>query len=150
MAALSRPRVFMDISIGETPAGRITIELFADHVPKTCEKYVNAFHTALSSSADNIYSFRVLCNGDDPALSYRLSPFHRVIDEFMIQGGDITKGDGTGGLSIYGTTFEDENLEWRDLDAAGLVCMANHDKDTNSSQSVPDPILSPRSHPTLP
>lgn len=92
----------------------------------------------------------MLCNGDDPALSYRLSPFHRVIDEFMIQGGDITKGDGTGGLSIYGTTFEDENLEWRDLDAAGLVCMANHDKDTNSSQSVPDPLLSPRTHPLVP
>lgn len=52
----------------------------------------------------------------------------------MVQGGDITKHDGTGGASIYGGEFEDENLHWRDIDAAGLVCMANHGKGTNSSQ----------------
>lgn len=52
MAALSRPRVFMDISVGETPAGRITIELFADHVPKTCEKCVTPLHIALTFCAD--------------------------------------------------------------------------------------------------
>lgn len=81
-------------------------------------------------------SFRVLCTSQDPKLSYALSPFHRIIDEFMIQGGDITKGDGTGGTSIYnhGGEFEDENLGWRDMDAAGLVCMANRGKHTNSSQ----------------
>jgi cyclophilin family peptidyl-prolyl cis-trans isomerase len=54
----------------------------------------------------------------------------------MIQGGDIEKGDGTGVASIYGGEFEDENLNWRELDAAGLVCSANRGKDTNGSQCV--------------
>jgi cyclophilin family peptidyl-prolyl cis-trans isomerase len=63
-----------------------------------------------------------------------MATFHRVIDEFMIQGGDITKGDGTGGTSLYGDLFEDENLGWRDIDEKGLVCMANRGPDTNSSQ----------------
>ena len=52
----------------------------------------------------------------------------------MLQGGDVTKGDGTGGMSIYGPEFEDENIGWRGIDAAGLVCMANRGKNTNSSQ----------------
>ena len=67
-------------------------------------------------------------------MSYAKSPFHRVIDEFMIQGGDIQNGDGTGTLSIYGNEFEDENLGWRDMDAAGLICSANRGRDTNGSQ----------------
>ncbi|KAJ9669822.1 peptidyl-prolyl cis-trans isomerase cpr6 [Coniosporium apollinis] len=65
-----------------------------------------------------------------------MSPFHRIIDEFMIQGGDITKGDGTGGDSIYGGEFEDENIGWREIDTAGLVCMANRGKNTNSSHNL--------------
>ncbi|THW74288.1 hypothetical protein D6D19_04939 [Aureobasidium pullulans] len=116
MAAPHRPRVFLEISIGNEPAGRLTIELFADQAPKTCE------------------NFRALCAGSHSNLNYALSPFHRVIDEFMVQGGDITRGDGTGGDSIYGGDFEDENLGWREMDAAGLVCMANRGKATNSSQ----------------
>ena len=69
-----------------------------------------------------------------------MAPFHRVIDEFMIQGGDITKGNGTGGTSIYGSEFEDENIGWRDIDEEGLVCMANRSvKDTNTSQSATTP-----------
>jgi len=67
-------------------------------------------------------------------LSYAKAPFHRVIDEFMIQGGDIANGDGTGTKSIYGGEYEDENLGWREMDAAGLVCSANRGKDTNGSQ----------------
>jgi cyclophilin family peptidyl-prolyl cis-trans isomerase len=67
-------------------------------------------------------------------LTYKLTRFHRIIDEFMIQGGDITKGNGTGGVSIYGPEFEDENIGWRGIDAPGLVCMANRGKDTNNSQ----------------
>ncbi|KAG9856153.1 hypothetical protein KCU77_g5697, partial [Aureobasidium melanogenum] len=116
MAAPNRPRVFLEITIGNEPAGRLTIELFTDQTPKTCE------------------NFRALCAGSHKNLSYALSPFHRIIDEFMVQGGDITRGDGTGGDSIYGGDFEDENLGWRDMDAAGLVCMANRGKATNSSQ----------------
>ncbi len=57
-----------------------------------------------------------------------------MIDEFIIQGGDIEKGDGTGTTSIYGSEFEDENLGWREMDAAGLICSANRGKDTNGSQ----------------
>jgi cyclophilin family peptidyl-prolyl cis-trans isomerase len=57
-----------------------------------------------------------------------------VIDEFMVQGGDISNGDGTGVASIYGKEFDDENLTWRDMDAAGLVCSANRGRDTNGSQ----------------
>ncbi|KAF2763031.1 hypothetical protein EJ05DRAFT_447487 [Pseudovirgaria hyperparasitica] len=112
----SRSRVFLDVSLGPEPIGRIVIELFNDKTPKTCE------------------NFRTICTGTKPPLTYKASPFHRVIDEFMIQGGDITKGDGTGGESMYGGEFEDENIGWRDLDAANLVCMANRGKDTNSSQ----------------
>ena len=77
-------------------------------------------------------------------MTYKMSHFHRIIDEFMIQGGDITKGDGTGGMSIYGSTFEDENLDWRSMDASGLVCMANRGKDTNSSQYEPSVFCAPQ------
>ena len=81
-------------------------------------------------------SFRVLCTSPETSkpLTYKLSPFHRIIDEFMIQGGDITSGDGTGGQSIYGGEFDDENIGWREIDTKGLVCMANRGKGTNSSQ----------------
>lgn len=67
-------------------------------------------------------------------MSYAKSPFHRVIEEFMIQGGDIDKGDGTGVASMYDGEFEDENLGWRDIDTPGLLCSANRGKDTNGSQ----------------
>lgn len=80
------------------------------------------------------HSFRQLCTGEHDGLSYAQVPFHRVIDEFMVQGGDIDKADGTGTKSIYGGEFEDENLDWREMDAAGLVCSANRGKDTNGSQ----------------
>ena len=85
-------------------------------------------------------SFQEICTasytqpGFTEPLTYKLSPIHRVIDEFMIQGGDITAGDGTGGASIYGGDFEDENIGWREIDKEGLVCMANRGKSTNSSQ----------------
>ncbi|KAK0266326.1 hypothetical protein B0A54_04814 [Friedmanniomyces endolithicus] len=116
MANVHRPRVFLDVNIGEQPAGRLTIELFTDKTPKTAE------------------NFRQLCTGEHNGLSYAKAPFHRVIDEFMIQGGDIANGDGTGTKSIYGGEYEDENLGWREMDAAGLVCSANRGKDTNGSQ----------------
>ncbi|KAL8950468.1 MAG: hypothetical protein Q9222_003508 [Ikaeria aurantiellina] len=118
----TRPRVFFDVQSGADFFGRIFIELFSDKTPKTCENF-RAICTSSFTAAE----------ASEP-LSYKNSPFHRIIDEFMIQGGDITAGNGTGGKSIYGDNFEDENIGWRDIDAAGLVCMANRGKDTNSSQ----------------
>ncbi|KAI9678320.1 MAG: hypothetical protein M1817_006266 [Caeruleum heppii] len=115
---VTRPRVFLDIQVGTTPLGRIVFELFTDKTPKTCE------------------NFRTLCvnPASSAPLSYHATPFHRIIDTFMIQGGDTTRGDGTGGSSIYGAEFADEHLDWRAIDAAGLLCMANRGRDTNTSQ----------------
>ncbi|KAL8890779.1 MAG: hypothetical protein Q9205_002460 [Flavoplaca limonia] len=113
----TRPRVFLDIQSGSDFLGRIIIEIFSDKTPKTAE------------------NFRAICTPSSAQpLTYKGSPFHRIVNEFMIQGGDITAGNGTGGMSIYGPVFEDENIGWREIDAVGLVCMANRGKGTNSSQ----------------
>ncbi|BGP58505.1 hypothetical protein JCM8202_001169 [Rhodotorula sphaerocarpa] len=118
------PRVFHDYAVvGEhvQPLGRVIFELFADVVPKTAE------------------NFRALCTGSAGVNSigiplwYKGSPLHRVIAGFMVQGGDFTDRNGKGGESIYGPSFEDENLS-REIDSEGLLCMANKGKNTNSSQ----------------
>ncbi|KAL8829257.1 MAG: hypothetical protein Q9170_006252 [Blastenia crenularia] len=118
----TRPRVFFDIQSGADYFGRIVIELFGDKTPKSSENF-----RAICTSSHNSHSLA-------RPLTYKSSPFHRIIDEFMIQGGDITAGNGTGGTSIYGKNFEDENIGWRKIDAPGLLCMANRGKDTNNSQ----------------
>ncbi|KAI9440089.1 cyclophilin-like domain-containing protein [Lactarius indigo] len=116
------PRVFMDFSIDGSPVGRVIFELFNDVVPKTSE------------------NFRALCTGEkglsplsDRPLYYKNSIVHRSIADFMVQGGDFTKRNGTGGESIYGGPFADEDLT-HPLDAEGLLCMANRGPNTNSSQ----------------
>ncbi|PVV04602.1 hypothetical protein BB560_000893 [Smittium megazygosporum] len=108
---MPNPIVFLDVSIGGKAVGRIKMELFADVVPKTAE------------------NFRI--NGKPQG--FKGAPFHRIIKDFMVQGGDFVKGDGTGCLSIYGEKFLDENFILKH-DSPGLLSMANSGKNTNGCQ----------------
>ncbi|XP_072899106.1 peptidyl-prolyl cis-trans isomerase D [Hemitrygon akajei] len=132
-ANAANPRVFLDVSMAGELVGRIVLELFADVCPKTAE------------------NFRALCTGEKGVgpttgkpLHFKGCPFHRIIKKFMIQGGDFSNHNGTGGESIYGEKFEDENFHYKH-DQVGLLSMANAGPNTNGSQffiiTVPTPHL---------
>lgn len=134
----TNPKVFFEITIDDKPAGRIEMELFADACPKTAE------------------NFRALCTGEKgkgksgKPLHYKGCVFHRIIPEFMCQGGDFTRGNGTGGESIYGEKFNDETFEGKAGKhvGPGMLSMANAGRNTNGSQFfitvVPTPSLNGR------
>jgi len=111
--------VFLQFEVDGKDIGIIELELFSADCPKTCE------------------NFRSLCQGfktkNESLLIYKGSTLHRIIPNFVLQGGDITKGNGAGGASIYGTNFDDENFKYKH-DAFGNLCMANSGKNSNRSQ----------------
>jgi peptidylprolyl isomerase len=114
-------RVYFDVEIDGKKSGRIVMGLYGEEVPKTVDNFL---HLCLCDMESKVSGAK---------LCYKDSIFHRIIPEFMVQGGDFTHGDGTGGESIYGEKFEDENFNVKHV-GPGLLSMANSGPGTNGSQ----------------
>eukprot|EP00457_Paulinella_chromatophora_P010465 gb/GEZN01010569.1/.p1 GENE.gb/GEZN01010569.1/~~gb/GEZN01010569.1/.p1 ORF type:complete len:234 (-),score=29.03 gb/GEZN01010569.1/:215-916(-) len=129
-AAPITDRVFFDVKINNQPTGRIVLGMYGTVVPKTTKNFIS------------------ICEGDrfskegNQRLHYKGSPFHRIIPDFMIQGGDFTHYDGRGGYSIYGPKFPDENFQLKHT-GPGCVSMANSGKHTNGSQFFITTVAAP-------
>lgn len=117
--AVSKSYCFFDVQIGSSKPGRIVLELDHDIVPKTAKNFLELCKGFKNKSGKNI--------------GYKGSKFHRIIPDFMIQGGDFTHGNGTGGVSIYGQKFKDENFKQKHTEP-GILSMANSGPNTNGSQ----------------
>jgi peptidylprolyl isomerase len=120
---------YFDMNIDGKPAGKIVFGLYGNAAPKTVDNFMEL---CIGAKSDK----------NPKGLTYKGSPFHRIIPQFMLQGGDITQGNGMGGESIYGRTFADENLKLKH-DRRGLLSMANAGPNTNGSQFFITTVLTP-------